>query len=142
LKDLNNLIEIKYYEGEGYQPLVDFENWRVAILKYIDELLPENIDFMECHNETDEVFILINGRCILFLSDVEDGKIINIHPVNMESGKFYNIKKKVFHTHTLSEDAEVVVVENQNTSSINSQKIFLSRDEVLELENLTKKIWS
>ncbi|MBT4001939.1 MAG: hypothetical protein HON98_01540 [Chloroflexi bacterium] len=142
MKDLNNLIEIKYYEGEGYQPLVDFENWRVAILKYIDELLPENIDFMECHNETDEVFILINGRCILFLSDVEDGKIINIHPVNMESGKFYNIKKKVFHTHTLSEDAEVVVVENQNTSSINSQKIFLSRDEVLELENLTKKIWS
>ena len=114
----------------------------MAILKYIDELLPENIDFMECHNETDEVFILINGRCILFLSDVEDGKIINIHPVNMESGKFYNIKKKVFHTHTLSEDAEVVVVENQNTSSINSQKIFLSRDEVLELENLTKKIWS
>ncbi|MBT3670802.1 MAG: hypothetical protein HN547_11280 [Chloroflexi bacterium] len=142
MKDLNNLIEIKYYEGEGYQPLVDFENWRVAILKYIDELLPENIDFMECHNETDEVFILINGRCILFLSDVEDGKIINIHPVNMESGKFYNIKKKVFHTHTLSEDAEVVVVENQNTSSINSQKIFLSRDEVLELENLTKKLWS
>ena len=142
MKDLNNLIEIKYYDGEGYQPLVDFENWRVAILKYIDELLPENIDFMECHNETDEVFILINGRCILFLSDVEDGKIINIHPVNMESGKFYNIKKKVFHTHTLSEDAEVVVVENQNTSSINSQKIFLSRDEVLELENLTKKIWS
>ena len=142
MKDLNNLIEIKYYEGEGYQPLVDFENWRVAILKYIDELLPENIDFMECHNETDEVFILINGRCILFLSDVEDGKIINIHPVNMESGKFYNIKKKVFHTHTLSEDAEVVVVENQNTSSINSQKIYLRNNEVLELENLTKKLWS
>ena len=142
MTDLSKLIDIKYYEGEGYQPLVEFESWRVAILKHIDELLPKNIDYMECHEETDEVFILIKGRCILFLSDVKDGKIIKIHPVNMALGKFYNIKKKVFHTHTLSEDAEVVVVENQNTSSINSQKIYLRNNEVLELENLTKKLWS
>ena len=40
---IDNLIEIVEYNSQGYKPLVDYETWRVAILKYCDELLPENI---------------------------------------------------------------------------------------------------
>jgi len=41
-----DLLEIKEYSEEGYKPIIDYGAWRVAILNFIDELLPENIDFM------------------------------------------------------------------------------------------------
>ena len=41
------LLEIHDYNGEGYRPLIDYGAWRVAILNYIDELLPENIGKMQ-----------------------------------------------------------------------------------------------
>ena len=79
-------VEISENTGEGYRPLVDYGEWRVAILRYIDELEPENITFMERHNETDEVFVLLEGRCTLFVGEGED-----IHAVEMEPHKLYNI---------------------------------------------------
>ena len=64
-----NLLETSDYTGPGYMPLVDFACWRVAVLRFIDELLPDQIETMGRHNETDEVFVLLAGRCILFLGD-------------------------------------------------------------------------
>ncbi len=61
------LIEVREYSGPGYQPVIDFQTWRVAILNYIDEIHPAKINFMERHNETAEVFVLIKGKGILFL---------------------------------------------------------------------------
>ena len=33
-----SLLEIRDYTGEGYQPLVDYADWRVAILNYLDNV--------------------------------------------------------------------------------------------------------
>jgi len=60
------LLEVRSYESAGYQPLIDYDKWRVAILRYCDELMPERISTMQQHNETDEVFVLLEGRCICF----------------------------------------------------------------------------
>ena len=49
-------LEIIDYTGEGYQPCVDYGEWRVAILRFITDLKAENISFLECHKDTDEVF--------------------------------------------------------------------------------------
>ena len=51
------LLEVREYKKEGYSPVVDYGAWRVAILNYNDQLLPENLTAMQRHNETDEVFI-------------------------------------------------------------------------------------
>jgi len=51
-----NLLEILDFKGIGYKPMIDFGSWRAAILRYIDELIPNRIERMERHNETDEVF--------------------------------------------------------------------------------------
>ena len=67
------LLEIRSYTGEGYLPLIDFGAWRVAILRYIDELLPERLTHMQRHDETDEVFVLLAGRCILYLGEGATG---------------------------------------------------------------------
>lgn len=138
---VENLISISDFTGEGYQPLVDFESWRVAVLRYIDELLPEKIDTVECHLETDEVFILVEGKCILFLADVQDDQIINIHAVDMIPKKLYNIKQGVYHTHTLSKDAHVIIVENQDTEAANSKRISLSRSQIEKICQMTADLW-
>ena len=46
----NDTLEVSSFNGEGYLPLIDFESWRVAELRYIDELEPDRIDNMQKHN--------------------------------------------------------------------------------------------
>ena len=136
-----NLIEIKEYTADGYQPLINYEEWRVAILKYCDELLPQNIDKMQKHNQTDEVFVLLEGECILFLAEGEE-EIGEIHAQEMEPLKVYNIKKSVWHTHTLSEDAVVLIVENDDTCLDNSPEKDLSAEQQEKLVQLTDETWN
>jgi hypothetical protein len=53
----------------------------------------------------------------------------------------YNVKKKVWHSHTLSEDAMVLVVENRDTTYDNSPFCPLTRDQQDFIVALTTKIW-
>jgi hypothetical protein len=136
----SNLLEISDYSGEGYRPLIDYGQWRVAILRYIDELLPENIGKMQRHTETDEVFVLLSGRCILFLGEGGDS-VGAIHAQDMQPLKLYNVKRGAWHTHTLDEAATVLIVENRDTSLANSPEIELSADQCQQLAELTHALW-
>ena len=133
-------LEVKQYLGEGYRPCVDYGRWRVAILRHILELDISNIHFMERHLETDEVFVLLDGRCILLIGEGEE-EIEKIHAVDMASQKIYNVKKGVFHTHTLSRDAVVLIVENKDTGLNNSERIPLLADQRREILSLTRSLW-
>lgn len=136
----SNLLEISSYTGEGYRPLVDYGQWRVAILRYIDELLPENIGKMQRHDETDEVFVLLSGRCILFLGEGNES-VGAIHAQDMQPLKLYNVKRGAWHTHTLDEAATVLIVENRDTSLANSPEIELTADQRRQLIELTHALW-
>lgn len=136
----SSLLEISNYTGEGYRPLVDYGQWRVAILRYIDELLPENIGKMQRHNETDEVFVLLGGRCLLFLGEGDEA-ISAIHAEDMQPFKLYNVKRGAWHTHTLNEAATVLIVENRDTTLANSPEIELSAAQRQQLVELTHALW-
>lgn len=138
---IDHLIQVSHFTGSGYKPLVDYQSWRVAVLRYIDELLPEQIDKVECHTETDEVFILTQGKCILFIAESDGLQIQHIHAVDMELNKLYNVRKWTYHTHTLSADAHVIIIENQDTSSQNSNSISLNQSQKQRLCALTQNIW-
>jgi len=113
------MLEVREHNDEGYSAVVDYSSWRVAVLNYSDQLLPQNLTAMQRHDETDEVFILLRGRCILFVG--EGGQNIrDIFGVNMEPLKIYNVKKATWHTHTLDRDAMVLIVENRDTTFDNS----------------------
>ncbi len=122
------LLEIREFIAPGYQPVIDFEAWRVAILNYLEEIHPERISFMERHNETDEVFVLIKGDGLLFLGE-GDQRIEKIHSQIMEFGKIYNVKRSTWHTVVLSRDGSVLIVENRNTSRDNSNYSTLDHDQ-------------
>ena len=135
-----SLIEIREYNEPGYRPLIDYQSWRVALLNYIADDLPEKINRMQKHNETDEVFVLLAGHCILFLGEGEEC-VTKVCAVDMELYKLYNVKKGAWHWHTYSEDARVLVVENRNTVSENSPIVGLSEAQQKEVVEWTKKLW-
>lgn len=128
-------IDITSYEGEGYLPMIDFKSWRVAILRYCEELEIQNLKTMQKHNETDEVFILLAGNCTLFVGG--KGDVINdIDSIAMKPLQLYNVKQGVWHTHTLDKDATVLIVENQDTSDINSPTEKLTPEQIEQLRSL------
>ena len=135
-----SLIEIREHSGPDYQPLIDYQNWRVAIINYTTDLTPDKINRMQKHTETDEVFVLMTGRCILFVGEGEES-ITKIYAVDMEPYKAYNIKRGVWHSHTFSEDARVLIVENRDTVVENSPFVPLSEEQCKTIVELTKTLW-
>jgi hypothetical protein len=123
-----NLLEMHEYLDEGYKPLIDFNCWRVAALRYLDELRPDQIAAFERHKETDEVFVLLQGQAVLFMGK-GDEQVEEMIPHAMKPGIFYNVKCGAWHTVALSRDATILLVENRDTARENSDYCPLRPDQ-------------
>jgi hypothetical protein len=136
-----SLIEVREHNDADYKPLIDYQSWRVALMNYTSDLTPEKINRMQKHTETDEVFVLMKGRCILFIGEGEDS-VTKVHAVDMELYKLHNVKRGVWHSHTFSDDARVLIVENRDTVEENSPFVGLSESQCKDVVELTNKLWS
>ncbi|WP_349944436.1 hypothetical protein ABFV83_13070 [Lacrimispora sp. BS-2] len=123
------LIDIIKISQEGYTPLVDYQTWRVAVLKYCNDVRAENLDSMQRHLETDEVFVLLEGSCVL-ISGGNGEQPGEVECVRMVKNQLYNVKKGVWHTHALDEEGSVLIIENQDTCHKNSPTEFLNREQI------------
>jgi ureidoglycolate hydrolase len=114
------ILDVIEFAGEGYRPLIDCNGWRVAYLRYLDDLHPARITYMERHMQTDEVFVLLGGEAILFVGG-GDKAVSKVESVRMEPCKLYNFKKSAWHGVVLSRDATILLVENTNTAPENTE---------------------
>lgn len=133
---IEHLLQQADYSGEGYSSLVDYGEWRVAFLNYHPELLPENITNFHCHDATEEVFVLLRGRCKLYIGETDPisaDRIVAIHCIDMLPGKVYNVRRGVWHSHTPSADAKVLIVENRDTDKSNSRELPLTDSQRADL---------
>ncbi len=138
----DGLLQVTSHDGRGYRPLVEHGAWLVALMGPDDEHAPETIPFFERHNETDEVFVLLAGRCILYIGDSTGDEAPGaIHGRDMETGKLYNVRRGVWHNCALGADAKVLVVENADTSGANSDYVTLSDAERAEVARLAQELW-
>lgn len=114
---------IQIYESNqpGFHPQVTFEAWKVAIFNDDEIWKEDRISYLQKHNLSDEVFILLEGNCTLIISEDEIPQ--TMYAVKMEEGKIYNIPKGVWHSHVLEQNTKLVVVENSDTTPENSPKI-------------------
>lgn len=135
MSSIENYINVIEFQQEGYKPLVDYDKWRVAVLKFCDDLKLERITYMQKHDETDEVFVLLAGSCTLYCGGMGEKPEV-IEAVKMEPFKLYNVKKGVWHNHTMDETGQVLIVENQNTSDGNSPILNLSEEQINYLRSL------
>lgn len=109
---MNNGLEIKTYEGTGYDPTLPFKTWLVAFINFEERF--DNITFIERHLETDEVFVLLAGSAELWIGEERE-------VVPMEPCKLYNVKAGTWHNIKVSRDAKVLVIENSDTVRENSE---------------------
>jgi len=128
-------IDVIEMPKEGYQPLIDYETWRVAVLKYCEDVRLENIKTMQRHLETDEVFVLLSGNCTLITGGMKE-QVDEIDTIKLIPRKLYNVKKGVWHNHVLDEEGEVLIIENQNTSDLNSKTISLTKYQMTHMKML------
>jgi hypothetical protein len=137
---LPSLIEVHEHNAPDYKPMIDFQYWRVALMNYTPDLTPDKIDCMQKHTETDEVFVLLAGKCILFLGEGKQCVTV-IHAIDMEPFRLYNVKRNAWHSHTFSKDARVLIVENRDTGKSNSPFVGLSGEQQEQVVELTKQLW-
>ena len=106
-------IEIFEYDGEGYNRTHTYGAWCVAFLNHGDRFTAPT--YMERHNETDEVFVLLAGEATLLIG--ESGQ-----KVKMSVGKIYNVHKGTWHQIVTKPGARCLVVEKSDTSEANSER--------------------
>lgn len=136
-----DLLEIKIFSGTGYIPLIDFNTWRVALMRLCDDYLPQNIKTMACHEKTDEVFVLLQGHCILVIGEGQADGITKVHAQAMKPCNLYNVKRGVWHSHIFDSDALVLIVENQDTTDQNSRLMSLSDDQQQQIVAMADVLW-
>jgi ureidoglycolate hydrolase len=137
---METTIDIITCGSDGYRPLVDFESWRVAFLRYADAVDRDQLRRVERHMETDEVFVLLNGRAVLIveaggsLPGVKQAAGYNV--INMLPETVYNVRKASWHHIVVSRNACVLIVENSDTDYGNSEYRDLSHAAAGEIISL------
>lgn len=117
---MKQLVEIFEHTGEDYKPLIDFNGWRVAILNDAPKFRRETTPYLERHNETDEVFVLLEGTCTLYIGDGCGDALGAVTLLPMEKKKLYNVKKGVWHNLIAASGTSLLIVENTDTTKENS----------------------
>lgn len=115
---MDNLVDILDCSAEAFTPVHTYKEWTVGIINFCDRLKRENVAKVECHFETDEIFIPVLGESTLYIGKNRE------YIIEMEIGKAYNVKKGTWHAVSMSEDAKIFIVEDKGTCSKNSQIIY------------------
>lgn len=126
--DQSHRIETLRWEGEGFKPLVAYGDWLVALMNWELRFDLSAFGKVERHNDTDEVFVLINGKSVLF---VDTGS--EIQAVDMKPGLVYNVPKCTWHSVIGNRDTTWLIVESNNTSSENTEHRSLDAPEMSAL---------
>ncbi len=108
------MIERYFHTEDGYNPFLIREGWQVAQLNYVAKHGLDDIDDVEMHALTDEVFILMRGRAALITASFE-GDEPTFEVENMRVGVTYNIPAGVWHNIAMDKDAQIIIVERNNT---------------------------
>ena len=124
MKISSDLVETGSCFEQKFQPVIQTGEWRIAVLRQCAKVMPGDIQRVERHNETDEVFILTLGKAdLIIIEESGNNKIPYVIPIQLNVA--YNIKKSVWHHVNLSEDGHIFLFEKANTSTENSDYMML-----------------
>ncbi|MDD3663072.1 MAG: cupin [Candidatus Pacebacteria bacterium] len=130
-------IESSSYNGEGMKRVYENEQWTVGIKNWKPSNDVTEIDCLERHNLTDELFVLISGHCTLIFANELQGKL-SFDAVEMKPNQVYTIPKTLWHNTITQKDTKMILIENVSTSMDNSDLYQLSPEEIREVRALAK----
>ncbi|HML22882.1 MAG TPA: hypothetical protein PKD09_14620 [Aggregatilinea sp.] len=109
-----HLVQVGLSFEQTYRPVLDFDGWKVAMLRYFDVVAPETFHRVERHWNTNEVFILTAGEADLIVMDGQD-QPEQPYVIPMQRNVAYNIRQSVWHHVLMSRDAHIVLFERSET---------------------------
>ena len=115
-----------------------YENpvWKVGIKNWKPANDISGTTCLERHNTTDELFVLLDGRCTLLYADDDNGTAVNIGKVEMEPMKVYKIPATLWHNTVTQPGAKLILIENNPTDMTNSDVYNLTEDQIAEIKAL------
>ncbi|NND79120.1 MAG: hypothetical protein HKN53_04420 [Maribacter sp.] len=132
------LIEQYQISDNGYHPFLIRDGWQVAQLNYMPEQEIGNIEKLDIHHLTDEVFILLNGKAVLIGATI-NGDDVKFEVEVMKPNITYNVPVNTWHNIAMGMDSEVIIVEKSNTHEGDFEFFQLSEENKKEMEILVKK---
>ncbi|MEM1137463.1 MAG: hypothetical protein AAGI07_16610 [Bacteroidota bacterium] len=129
------LLEQYTFTGAGYNPFLIRSGWQVAKLNFTPEQAFDAIHKLDMHLKTDEVFILFRGNAILITAVIMQNHV-QFECEKMKEGIVYNIPKNVWHNIAMKEDAEVFIIEKDNTHLGDFAYHSLKTEEIEQLQHL------
>jgi hypothetical protein len=131
-------IDIFEFKGEGMTRVYENEKWTVGIKNYKVANDIANIDCIERHNQTDELFVLIGGSCTLVYANETNG-IMEFSAVKMQVNKVYSIPKSLWHNTVTNPDTKMILIEDSSTSMKNSDVLTLNQEQIKALKVASAK---
>ncbi|MEH7248070.1 cupin [Neobacillus niacini] len=126
------------FTNEGMSRVYENEKWLVGIKNWKPANDITGIDCLERHNQTDELFVLLSGECVLLFANETEGGL-KFETVNMEPNKVYNIPQSLWHNTITMKDTKMVLIEDSSTSMENSEILPLTEQQILEIQELVKE---
>ena len=131
---MQNLLNLTSYDGPGIGGIVEGREYTILLLNYLPRLSPDKITDMQRHLETDESFILLQGKAVLFAAEGEEKPGALQHYV-MEPGMIYTVPKNIWHTQAMTEDAKILLVENSGTVAENSPRCPITQEQMDQIKS-------
>ncbi|HBE85055.1 MAG TPA: cupin [Lachnoclostridium sp.] len=128
-------IAVYEFAGEGMQRVFENEKWTVGIKNWKPANDVTGIDCLERHNNTDELFVLVEGACTLIYAN-ESKEGLEFGVVNMQPNKIYNIPATLWHNTITQKDTKMILIEDSNTSMNNSDILELDEGQIVKIRSL------
>lgn len=87
------------------------------------------IEYLEIHHETDEQFILVEGKALL-LAASRSARGFDIQVIPMECGKVYNVPQETWFNTITQRDTKLVYVQDAGTTGDNSEYQNMTAEEL------------
>lgn len=123
---MNSSIQVYQYSGEGLEKSYQNSEWLVGIKNYKPASDAENMDSLERHLLTDELFIPLTegNRIVTFEAEADR---LEIQP--MAACSVYCVPKGVWHNVLMPQNGKLALVERPDTGMENSETLKLSESQ-------------
>lgn len=129
-------LQILEFNDVGLSRVYENKDWMVGIKNWKQANDKANIDCLERHNETDELFVLLAGACILLTATDKASGGLDIKATVMEHNKVYNLPRSLWHNTVTRKDAKLILVEATATSMANSNIVALDAAQLAEVRKM------
>ncbi|MCZ0703023.1 mannose-6-phosphate isomerase-like protein (cupin superfamily) [Natronobacillus azotifigens] len=135
-------VQIFENTREGISCVYKNKEWLVSIKNWKPDNDISGVKHLEVHHETDEQFILVNGKAILISADLKDLRFENIELTEMKIGKVYNVPKEKWFYSITQKNTKMIYIQHAETSLTNSEFYDLTSLQISEIQEEAKRIFN